>query len=138
MDELGCETGVFASDMEVVACPNGDRLATGDALAPPTARTFASNARRSDSDMPIVVLNTSSVSATLPSSVGGGSSLDPVDTVVKDVAAREPRVYGEEEVGERVNLEVKGFVLVARLGTSPALPRRGSRRCQPSMSRRPR
>ena len=137
MDELKCEMVVFACDMEVLAYPNGDQMAQGDSLAPPTARTFASNARRSDSDMPIVVLNTSWVSASLPSSVGG-TSLDPTDAAVIDVAAREPRVYGQEEVGERVDRVVNVFVLVARLGMSPALPPHGSRRCQPSMSRRPR
>ena len=57
MDEVGCEMGEFACDTEVLACPNGDRLEKGDSLAPPTARTLASNARRSDSDMPIAIVN---------------------------------------------------------------------------------
>ena len=57
MDELACETGKSACETEVLACPNDDRLEKVDSLAPPTARTLASNAGRSDSDMPIAVVN---------------------------------------------------------------------------------
>ena len=77
--------------MEVSVCAKGDRLAKGDSLAPLTARSFAFNARRSDSDMPTVVLNTSGVWASLPSSKGGGTSLDPADAAVIDVQLASPR-----------------------------------------------
>ena len=72
MDELACETGKSACGMEVLACPNGDPFGTGDSLAPPTAHTLASNARRSDSDMPIAVVNAARVSPLPSSSVERG------------------------------------------------------------------
>ena len=57
MDELGCATVEVACGMEELACPNGNRLEKSDSLAPPTARTPASNATSSDSDMTIAVAN---------------------------------------------------------------------------------
>ena len=57
MGEIVCEALELSCDMEVITCPNGDRLEKGDSLVPPTARTLASKARSSDSDMPIAVVN---------------------------------------------------------------------------------
>ena len=57
MDEILSETRKYARDMEVIACPNGDRLVNGDPLAPKTARTLDSKTKSSDSDMPIAVVN---------------------------------------------------------------------------------
>ena len=100
MDVVGCETGEFSCDMEVLACPNGDRLAKKDSLAPPTSRTPASNAGRSDSDMPIAVVNAAWVWPLPGSQMEGATFPDSVMTEIFDEPVCVLGEYEKKEVGE--------------------------------------
>ena len=79
--------GETTCDIKVVfVAASGKRLANGDSLVPPAFRTRSSRPTISISDIPSAVSREAWVPARLPSSEGGGTSLDPPNAEVEDVA----------------------------------------------------
>ena len=81
--------GDTTCDMQVLVDAHVEQFANEDSIVPPAFRTRSSRATMSIPGIPSAVSGKAWVSARLPSSEAGGTSLDPPNAEMADVAIGE-------------------------------------------------